>query len=459
MLDFISDEYRDLNARLHVDEVGYGAGSYRWAERVSEVMEEVGAKTVLDYGCGKGLLKLALGNPDWLREYDPAIKGKDAEPEQADLVVCTDVLEHIERDRILNVLEHLRRLAKRAAFLSIAIIPSTKVLADGRNAHLIVEDSVWWKAQIGRFFKIQSWESDERQVIAVVRRLHQIGEIEVVSAVSDSIRYENARTNLAKNKRRLKFLDRHDRAATIVCYGPSLLDTWQDIALERAKGNTIVTVSGAHDFCISRGIIPDVHIDVDPRVHKGYFTKNPHRDIKYWMASCCHPSVIDNLIPYDLTLWNVYNSNEDARILQEIEPDGWVLGGGGSVGCRAVNVMYVQGYRRFAIHGMDCSFSGEGDQHAGDHSGKKQAEWQVTCDGRMFRTSGGLVAVAKGFIQNMLAMEQCSKDKGEPVICEGDCIETRLHGNGLLVAMIRAGTVTIEQVDASAYVKPDPDVD
>ena len=57
----------------------------------------------------------------------------------------------------------------------------------------------------------------------------------------------------------------HKRPASIVCYGPSLIDTWEDIKLEKEAGNFIVTVSGAHDFLIERGIIPDVHIECDPR--------------------------------------------------------------------------------------------------------------------------------------------------------------------------------------------------
>ena len=39
-----------------------------------------------------------------IKEYDPAIPGKDSLPEPADIVVCSDVLEHIEPNYLLNVL-------------------------------------------------------------------------------------------------------------------------------------------------------------------------------------------------------------------------------------------------------------------------------------------------------------------------------------------------------------------
>lgn len=442
-MELISDAYRDLNSQLHEAESSYGAGSFRWAQMVRELKDELGAETVLDYGCGKGLLRQALGKPDWIREYDPAIPGCAAEPDQADLVVCSDVLEHVERDRLLNVLEHLRQKAKRGLFLVISTRESSRTLADGRNAHLIVEDAAWWKAQLSRFFKIVSWSSDGQEIVAVVRRLHQLGDIKLVSAVSETIRYEQAKENSVKCRRRLDILPVHDRAVTIVCYGPSIQESWPRIINERANGNLILTVSGAHDYVISKGIVPDIHVDVDPRAHKGFFTRNPHPKVRYWMASCCHPSVIDNLLPYDLTLWHILNSEEDMRITVELEPEAWLLAGGGSVGCRAVNLMYTQGYRRFSIHGMDCSFAEDGAQHAGEHSGKRQDEWQAICGGRVFRTSGTLIAIAKGFLENMTVLEERSKADGDPVIIDGDCIETILHGNGLLAAMAKAGDPAI----------------
>ena len=76
--------------------------------------------------------------------YDPCIEGLDTPPEPHDVVACTDVLEHIEIDCLPAVLADLRRLSRRAAFLTIATGPAKKYLADGRNAHLIQQGSKWW---------------------------------------------------------------------------------------------------------------------------------------------------------------------------------------------------------------------------------------------------------------------------------------------------------------------------
>jgi S-adenosylmethionine:diacylglycerol 3-amino-3-carboxypropyl transferase len=69
-------------------------------------------------------------------------------PEPHDIVVCTDVLEHIEPDCLDDVLADIRRCTKKAALLVVATRPAMKTLSDGRNAHLIQEDFKWWEPHI-----------------------------------------------------------------------------------------------------------------------------------------------------------------------------------------------------------------------------------------------------------------------------------------------------------------------
>ncbi len=146
--DVISKAYRALQAELHARPKGYGGKGDKWAPAVSELVGRFQAMSVLDYGCGQGSLKKALQplcDPRvHIREYDPAIPGKNGWPGFADLVTCTDVIEHIEPDRLDFVLTHLRTLARKAVFAVIATRPSNKTMADGRNAHLTVEQDDWW---------------------------------------------------------------------------------------------------------------------------------------------------------------------------------------------------------------------------------------------------------------------------------------------------------------------------
>jgi len=154
--ELISSSYCQLNAQLHADNLAYGVGGSRHAELVQKMVKkmanESGFVSVLDYGCGKGYLAKSLPFP--IYEYDPAIPGKTESPRPADLVVCTDVLEHIEPDKLHFVLDDLARCVKQSGFFVINTTTSTKVLADGRNSHLIVKDKGWWMEKLLEHFVV-----------------------------------------------------------------------------------------------------------------------------------------------------------------------------------------------------------------------------------------------------------------------------------------------------------------
>lgn len=148
----ISAEYRALNEQLHRDNLAYGVGGSKHAATVQELANNIKTRSVLDYGCGKGHLAKSLPWPIW--EYDPAVPGKTETPRPADLVICTDVLEHIEPEKLDFVLDDLRRCVRRIGYFVIHTGPSGKTLADGRNSHLIQEGAAWWLARLRQYFDV-----------------------------------------------------------------------------------------------------------------------------------------------------------------------------------------------------------------------------------------------------------------------------------------------------------------
>lgn len=150
--ELISGEYRELNARLHRENLAYGVGGDKHAKTVVKFAERIKTKDILDYGCGKGRLQRAL--PFHIAEYDPAIPGKEESPKPADLVICTDVLEHIEPEKLFFVLSDLARCVRLAGYFTIHMGPAQKVLADGRNAHLIQKGRKWWEHKLRQFFRV-----------------------------------------------------------------------------------------------------------------------------------------------------------------------------------------------------------------------------------------------------------------------------------------------------------------
>ena len=125
----ISKEYAAMNKQLHEQNPNYGISGAKRASTILKLSESMETKSILDYGCGKGLLAKSLPFPIW--EYDPAIPGKDSPPRPADLVVCTDVLEHVEPELLDNVLQDIARCTVKTAYLIVATFPAQKTLPDG----------------------------------------------------------------------------------------------------------------------------------------------------------------------------------------------------------------------------------------------------------------------------------------------------------------------------------------
>ena len=78
--------------------------------------------------------------------YDPVTYPSPPDPHE--LVLCIDVMEHVEEGSVGAVLSHIRSLMRRAAYFVISCQPAIKVLADGRNAHITIKSPDWWTAKL-----------------------------------------------------------------------------------------------------------------------------------------------------------------------------------------------------------------------------------------------------------------------------------------------------------------------
>lgn len=161
----ISEEYRKLNAQLH-ENPDYGVSGRQWADHIKALSTKLGTRDILDYGCGKRTLQTALGCE--IKNYDPCIPEFSSPPEPALIVVCGDVLEHIEPENLDDVLDDLKRVVKHVGFFVIHTGPAKKHLADGRNAHLIQEGWEWWRPKLESRFKIFGQEEHGKNLVVVV---------------------------------------------------------------------------------------------------------------------------------------------------------------------------------------------------------------------------------------------------------------------------------------------------
>jgi hypothetical protein len=154
----ISEPYRELLSKAHKEDENWGTSASCYAEHVTSIINTLNLTDMLDYGAGKGVLSKSI-SPDhkvYVSEYDPCIEKISEEPIPHELVVCADVLEHIEPDHLYDVLNDLQRVTKKIGVFYVATGPAMKILPDGRNAHLIQEPMEWWLPKFMKRFAVQS---------------------------------------------------------------------------------------------------------------------------------------------------------------------------------------------------------------------------------------------------------------------------------------------------------------
>lgn len=156
-MQLITEQYKQLNQDLHASNPYYGTSGQKYLGYVIDLAKRFQTQDILDYGCGKSTLALNLPFP--IKQYDPAIEKYSALPNPANIVVCTDVLEHIEPYCLDDILDHLKKLTLKACFLSVSTTKAKKTLADGRNAHLIQKPAKWWLERLYERFDLKYFDN------------------------------------------------------------------------------------------------------------------------------------------------------------------------------------------------------------------------------------------------------------------------------------------------------------
>ncbi len=167
MADLISAAYKDLLVTKHVGKPWGGAGK-SWVPTILPLLNKFppGPIVVLDYGCGRGTFKPALEemHPEvTVLEYDPGVLGKDTlPPTPVDYVVCTDVMEHVEAEYVVDTLRMINWLAVHGVFFDIDLALSGSFLPDGRNTHITVRPAKWWMFLLSAHIPEMKWTVHER---------------------------------------------------------------------------------------------------------------------------------------------------------------------------------------------------------------------------------------------------------------------------------------------------------
>lgn len=150
------EQYKEL----HNENKFKGISLCNHIDIIGDIIKETKVKTLLDYGAGKGYLyskdfKIVkpeldkplqeLWNLESHRCYDPAYAEHSKYPEDKyDLVISTDVIEHVPEEDLTWFINDIFSLAKESVYLNIACYPALKHFKDGTNVHIsLFEPKVW----------------------------------------------------------------------------------------------------------------------------------------------------------------------------------------------------------------------------------------------------------------------------------------------------------------------------
>ena len=249
---------------------------------------------------------------------------------------------------------------------------------------------------------------------------------------------KNMRANLARGLPSLPECAPHDRIMCIVGGGPSIKDTLSTIRLFNnplsSKGK-IFALNGAHDYLIERGIVPHAQVIADARPENVTFVKSPHNDVTYYIASVCDHSVFDALDGHEIVTWTPdLTGMQDA--LDAIEAKSKLMvGGGPTVGLKALCIGYALGYRHFHLHGFDSSFADDQTHAYEQKLNARDERIEAFVSGRKFVTS-----------PSMFRQAQVFRDQAMEMVKAGCVID--VYGDGLLPWL--AKTMSRKQTEPQA---------
>lgn len=420
---------------------------------------------VLDLGCGTGRAGLSLAIrglkvtlldfapnclddtvSQWLRDSG-SITFLEADltepiPLKAEYGFCTDVMEHIPPHLVDRVLDNCL-LACQKVYFQISTVDDVMGGMVGHPLHLTVQPHSWWlekfKSRECNIFWTHEADGACSFYVSAWRDAKEIVEAGVLNVEEEQAK-ANVRFNIAQGWKDVQIHPENDYEVMIVGSAPSLAERWDQIRELREKGYKLVTLNGAYNACLERGLIPSAQIIVDAREHNARFAKPVVENCIYLISSQCDPSVLEGL-PKDRTyLWHAAQEMFD-DILREHYKDTpyWPVPGGSTVLLRAIPLLRNLGCRRYHLFGCDSCLE-DGKHHAFDQKENDGASViPIIVGGRTFMCHPYMAAQAQEFMDLIRTI--------------GDVIDIEIYGDGLLAHIVKHAAELFDEMELSAQAK------
>lgn len=203
------------------------------------------------------------------------------------------------------------------------------------------------------------------------------------------------------------------RTAVIVGGGPSLKEHLFYIRGMQMAGAKVFATNNAYAYLKENGILAEAHVMLDARLENSEFVPI-EPCIKYY-ASQCHPAVLALAGP-ELVCWHAAMTSYHNLIAQH--SGALSLGGGTTVGLKAIALAYVLGHRHLRIFGFDSSYA---ESHHAYPQALNDAErtLEVWVGGQTFRCAPWMITQAEDFKEIV------------PSLVSAGCV-IRVYGEGLI---------------------------
>lgn len=197
-----------------------------------------------------------------------------------------------------------------------------------------------------------------------VKDVWKIGGLtEVPVTAGMNVSFDLALSNMRENSKRdvpwFIGSEPHNDTLAICAGGPSLKDGLEAIRAHKQRGAKIVALNNVGSFLNQNGLVPDLLMILDARPENIIFTRAEAK--RYLLASQCDPSLFEALKDKDVHLFHAGICDEVRDVLEpywETHPCV-TIGGGGTVGLRAINIGIVSGYRKLHLYGYDSCYTEE----------------------------------------------------------------------------------------------------
>lgn len=190
----------------------------------------------------------------------------------------------------------------------------------------------------------------------------------------------------------------------IVGSAPSVTSCLQDIKMRVRRGAKVVSMNGSLDWLLDRGIIPDSHVMLDSRESNVRFLKRLPPSTLALLASQCHSAAFEYLKEIqhrNVAMWHALVDTigtQEAMLRPFMETHPVVLvGGGTTIGLRALYLAQLSGFNRLHVYGMDSCYTD--DRHHAMEQPENDGEFisNVVMGGKTYRCSLWMADQAQGF--------------------------------------------------------------